>query len=109
MKLTVIGARGQLGSELAAALEPLGQLELLGHEDIEIGDVAAIEARVAASKPDVVFNCAAFHKTDLCEVRPGRGVSAEYDCRAGHRRVVRTARCHLRALQFGLRLRWSQG
>ena len=70
MKLTVIGARGQLGSDLAAALEPLGQLQLLGHEDIEIGAAAAIEALIAASKPDVVFNCAAFHKTDLCEVRP---------------------------------------
>jgi len=70
--LTVIGATGQLGCELATALQPLGELQLIGHADLEIADANAVEAVISASKPDVVFNCAAFHKTDLCEVEPDR-------------------------------------
>jgi dTDP-4-dehydrorhamnose reductase len=42
----------------------------LGRADIEVTDGSGVLERLAAIAPDVVINCAAFHRVDDCESRP---------------------------------------
>lgn len=71
MKVTIIGANGQLGSDLAKAFAAFGaKVEALSHQDIEVSDAAKVDAKMAESKPDVVVNAAAFHNVELCETEP---------------------------------------
>jgi dTDP-4-dehydrorhamnose reductase len=73
MKVTIIGANGQLGSDLARAFRTAGaQVDGLNHQDIEIAEAAAVEARLAETRPDVVVNAAAFHNVETCENEPQR-------------------------------------
>jgi dTDP-4-dehydrorhamnose reductase len=68
MKILLIGANGQLGSDLAKALPALGhELVALTHADIEVTDPTSIEGVMNVHQPDLVLNMAAFHKVDLCE------------------------------------------
>lgn len=71
MKVTIIGANGQLGSDLAKAFQADGaQVEALTHQDMEVSDGVAVEAKLTASRPDVVINAAAFHNVETCENEP---------------------------------------
>jgi dTDP-4-dehydrorhamnose reductase len=67
MKIALIGANGQLGSDLAKVLRPDHDLIPLTHADIEITDRASVEAMLQTRRPDLVMNMAAFHKVDACE------------------------------------------
>jgi len=67
MKVALIGAGGQLGSDLVKALRPVHDLVPLAHADIEIVDRASVEAMLQTHRPDLVMNMAAFHKVDACE------------------------------------------
>jgi dTDP-4-dehydrorhamnose reductase len=67
MRVALIGANGQLGSDLAKVLRPIHDLVPLTHADIEITDQASVEAMLQAHRPDLVMNMAAFHKVDACE------------------------------------------
>lgn len=66
MKIAVIGANGQLGTDLC---NNIGQNELvaLNHSDIEITDLCSIRSAVTYCKPDVIINTAAFVRVDDCE------------------------------------------
>lgn len=68
MKVALIGANGQLGSDLAKVVFARGHdLVPLTHADIEVTDAASIEAVMRRYEPDAVLNMAAFHKVDVCE------------------------------------------
>lgn len=67
MKALVLGAGGQLGSELVRLL---GEESAVPHHDVSITDPAAVEELLAARKPDVVFNCAAYNAVDGAETDP---------------------------------------
>jgi dTDP-4-dehydrorhamnose reductase len=67
--VAVIGAAGQVGTDLMRALAdwvPIG----LNHADLEVADGAGVLKRLQAIGPDVVITCAAFHRVDECEHRP---------------------------------------
>lgn len=66
MKILIIGANGQLGSDLVKALAD-HELIPLTHADIEVTDEGQVQAALARHKPDVVINTAAFHQVDVCE------------------------------------------
>lgn len=71
MRIAVVGAAGQLGSELMRAFagdEPIG----LTHDSFEIEDAAAIAAMLEREQPELVVNTAAFHNVDRCEESPER-------------------------------------
>ena len=71
MKITVIGANGQLGMDLMEAFKvenPVG----LTHVDIEICDLDSVSRVLTGMKPDLVINTAAYHKVDDCEKNPER-------------------------------------
>jgi len=67
MKIVLIGANGQLGSDLVKVLRLVHDLAPLKHADIEITDRASVDAMLQTHRPDLVMNMAAFHKVDACE------------------------------------------
>jgi len=66
MKIAIIGANGQLGSDLC---HELGSEDIvaLAHSDIEITDISSVKQAMGRQRPDVVINTAAFHRVDDCE------------------------------------------
>lgn len=72
MRLLVTGARGGLGRTLLDAVAPHHDIVALGHEDLDIGDHAAVAATVLEVEPEAIVNCAAFTRVDACESEPAR-------------------------------------
>lgn len=71
MKIAVIGANGQLGSDLIAAFEGNGDVVCgLTHTDIEISDARSVAEALATTQPQVIVNTAAMHHVETCEREP---------------------------------------
>ena len=71
MRVAIVGASGQLGSDLMGAfadLSPVG----VDHKMFDIEAPSAISKLIARHKPDLIINTAAFHNVELCETRPDR-------------------------------------
>ncbi|WP_339346168.1 dTDP-4-dehydrorhamnose reductase [uncultured Sphingomonas sp.] len=67
MKALITGAHGQLGRGLAASA-PVGTTLVLHDRDtLDITDRAAVDALVAAERPDVILNAAAYTAVDKAE------------------------------------------
>ncbi|MBI4640994.1 MAG: dTDP-4-dehydrorhamnose reductase [Candidatus Tectomicrobia bacterium] len=65
MKVAVIGSNGQLGSDL---IKVLGNKCIpLPHTEIEVTDFEQSKAMLTQHQPDVIINCAAYHRVDECE------------------------------------------
>lgn len=71
MRVMVIGANGQLGSELSKELAPF-ELMPLFHSNIEITDINSVKTAFSEYGPDVVINTAAYHQPDQCEDNPDK-------------------------------------
>lgn len=67
MKVLLIGANGQLGSDLVKVVDPIHDLVPLTHADIEVTDPESVVAAMKTHQPQIVLNMAAFHKVDVCE------------------------------------------
>ncbi len=72
MRVAVIGAGGQVGTEVVRAVHTAGFDVLpLSHEQVSVEDRAALDLALSSLAPgDVVVNTAAYHRTDDCEDRP---------------------------------------
>ena len=66
MKILLIGANGQLGSDLVKALTDTN-LVSLSHQDVDICESVGVRETLRRHAPDVVVNTAAYHKVDECE------------------------------------------
>jgi dTDP-4-dehydrorhamnose reductase len=64
-RLLITGARGQLGRALAERLR--ARAVACAHADLDIADAAAVERRIGAERPAVVFNAAAYNLVDDAE------------------------------------------
>lgn len=75
--ILVLGARGQVGSELLALAAVRG-IDILGltHTDAEITDLAAVEAAVRTAAPRIVVNAAAYTAVDRAESDEERAFAA---------------------------------
>lgn len=93
MSALVLGAKGQLGSELVRLL---GADSAFPHDQLSITDAAAVEALITARKPDIVFNCAAYNAVDQAESEPRLAMDVNRDgpanvasaCAAHHAKLV---------------------
>ena len=71
MKIAVIGANGQLGSDVVRAFESKGdEVRGLVHGDVEIADRESVRKVLQAVRPDVVVNTSAMHHVEHCEEDP---------------------------------------
>lgn len=67
-QIAIIGASGQLGSELRRLL---GERAIaIRHSDLELSDSVSVRAALAAANPDFVINAAAYNWVDKAEDEP---------------------------------------
>jgi dTDP-4-dehydrorhamnose reductase len=69
MRIAVIGADGQLGTDLVQALRG-DEVAPLFHPGFDITDPAGARRTLEKLAPDTVINTAAFHRVDECEDDP---------------------------------------
>lgn len=69
MRVLVLGATGQLGSDLVRT-NPGHDLTALGRAALDLTDAAALARRVADARPDWVLNAAADNRTEAAEDDP---------------------------------------
>lgn len=67
MKILLTGRNGQVGSELAARLQPLGNVVATARTQLDLGDAKAIQRLVREAKPEVIVNAAAYTAVDKAE------------------------------------------
>jgi len=71
MKVAVIGANGQLGSDVATAFRGNGdEVAALTHSDLELQDIDSVSSCLKESRPHVIVNTAAMHHVESCEREP---------------------------------------
>jgi dTDP-4-dehydrorhamnose reductase len=67
--IVIIGANGQLGTDLRAALRSF-RVTPLTHAELDVCDAARTRSVLGDLRPDVVLNTSAYHKVDVCEDTP---------------------------------------
>jgi dTDP-4-dehydrorhamnose reductase len=77
MRALITGGGGQLASDLVSLLG--SEARAFDHAELDITDTDALDRAFAETEPDVVFNCAAFHNVDACEVERHRAWSVNVD------------------------------
>jgi len=70
MKILVSGRNGQVAQALQSALGDLGQLHLLGRDQLDLAHPDRIAAQVRALAPDLIVNAAAHTAVDQAESEP---------------------------------------
>ena len=70
-RIVIIGATGQLGTDLCQELSWAALLRL-NHSNIAVSDLRSVRQALQKCEVNVVINTAAFHKTDDCESDPDR-------------------------------------
>src|SRR6266700_5619811 len=70
-RLLILGATGQLGTDLVHAAAAAG-VDHVGaaHEDIDVTEADSVAAGIARYRPTIVINTAALHRVDACENDP---------------------------------------
>ena len=66
-RILLTGKNGQVGFELKRALAPLGEVFAIGRSDCDLANPEAIRAIVAAIRPDIIVNSAAYTAVDKAE------------------------------------------
>jgi len=71
MRIVIIGAGGQLGSDLAEVLQQSHEEVVpLTRQDLDITDSGAVREKLTQLAPDVILNCSVYHPVDECENNP---------------------------------------
>ena len=90
MKVVVVGANGQLGSDVVHAFADRGDEVLaLTHADIEIADGESVANKLRELHPSIVVNTAAMHHVENCELQPDRAFAVNA---LGARNLAQAAR-----------------
>jgi dTDP-4-dehydrorhamnose reductase len=69
MKITLLGANGQLGRDLQPALQPYGVTPLTRNE-VDVTDSERTRGVLMDLHPNVILNTTAYHRVDDCESQP---------------------------------------
>src|SRR5689334_22627977 len=71
MKVLVIGANGQLGSDLIKVFQAAGDSVVPAtHAQLDVCLEDQVAEAMAQAKPDLVISTAAFHRVEECEQKP---------------------------------------
>lgn len=76
MKVLITGAAGQVGSALVRTASPRTELRALTSRQLDIADADAVVAAVAAFRPQVIINAAAYTAVDRAESEPEPAAAA---------------------------------
>ena len=71
MKILITGQHGQVSRELQLRLQGLGELIVLGRDQLDLADADQIRQQVRAHRPGLIINAAAHTAVDLAESEPG--------------------------------------
>lgn len=71
-RVAVIGARGQLGSDLVRVLSEHYEVVGLTHEELDVSDPVSVERALGGQAWAAIINTAALHKVEICEAEPER-------------------------------------
>ncbi len=69
-KIAIIGANGQLGSDVYLSLKDNYKIFPLLHKNIEITQIDSVNLCLNKIHPDIIINTAAYHDLDKCEKYP---------------------------------------
>jgi dTDP-4-dehydrorhamnose reductase len=72
MRVAVIGANGQLGTDLVEVFSKEYDVIGLNHSDIEITDTDSVKNVLSSAKPNIVLNTAAYHIVPEAEKFPDK-------------------------------------
>ena len=71
MKVLLIGANGQLGSDLFKVFQAAGDTVVpVTHAQVDVCSEERVAEIMAEAKPDVVVSTAAYHRVEECETKP---------------------------------------
>ena len=88
-RIAVLGANGQLGSDLVEHLEVAGHtIFQLTHDDLRVEDQDSVHRALEPLAPDLILNTAAFHNVPVCEEEPDTAFAVNA---LGARAVARVA------------------
>jgi dTDP-4-dehydrorhamnose reductase len=76
LKALVLGAGGQLGSDLARLVP--GAVALT-REQLSVADAAGVRAALERHRPEMIFNCAAYNPVDRAEIEPEQAMLVNSD------------------------------
>ena len=65
--ILILGKNGQVGSELARSLAPLGPITALGHAEADLSQLGALRSTLEQVQPTIIVNAAAYTKVDQPE------------------------------------------
>ena len=88
-RVLITGGGGQLASDLEAQLRTDAEVVAPPRADLDITDDGAVLAVFDNVRPTVVYNCAAFHNVEVCELEEDRAF--EVNARAVKRLAARCA------------------
>lgn len=67
MKIAIIGSRGQLGNDCYTLLNDRHGVIRCDRPHVDLGSKESIDSCIAAIRPEVIINCAAYTAVDGCE------------------------------------------
>lgn len=70
MMILLLGKHGQLGWELRRTLPPLGEVQAVDYEDLDLADADAIRRVVRRVRPHLIVNASAYTAVDRAESEP---------------------------------------
>ena len=95
----ITGGAGQLAADLRAALDAGGAtVDSRERTELDITDDGAVAKAIDEAKPEVVFNCAAYHKVD--ELEENEDKANAVNVRAVKRLAQRSAEAGARLVHF---------
>jgi dTDP-4-dehydrorhamnose reductase len=69
-KILILGKQGQIAWELQVTLATLGNVTVLGSQELDLASPERIEELVRAIQPDIIVNAAAYTAVDKAEQEP---------------------------------------
>jgi dTDP-4-dehydrorhamnose reductase len=82
LRILLVGCGGQVGSALAQALAPLGELHAYDRQGLDLADARSIGCAMVASRPDIIVNAAAYTAVDSAEREPDAAFAVNRDATA---------------------------
>ena len=70
MKILLTGINGQLGNQLQTPLKKIGEVSVVGRENLDLADSNAISQLIGQVQPELIINAAAYTAVDKSEKEP---------------------------------------